>query len=90
MLFESSIKVTNLKNIVQLESSLGHFLALRKVFRKSINEWDAKTLEEWMCKLGFDFCVGVIKYGCITGAQLAHASFEFMRNTLGIADENQC
>jgi hypothetical protein len=41
-----------------------------------------------MCRLGFDFCMGVIKFGRITGMQLAHASFEFMRNTLGIADEN--
>lgn len=38
------IKDTNLRNIVQLESSLGHFLALKKKIRKSILDWDSKML----------------------------------------------
>ena len=80
--------MTNLKNIVQIQSSLGHFLALKKAYRKSIYDWDAKTLEIWMGRNGFDFCMGVIKYGRITGSILANASFEFMRDTLGITDEN--
>jgi len=87
-ILSSTIKVTNLKNIVQIESSLGHFLALKKAYRKSIYDWDTKTLEIWMGRNGFDFCMGVIKYGRITGSILANASFEFMRDTLGITDEN--
>jgi len=43
-----------------------------------------------MGRNGFDFCMGIIKYGRITGTQLANASYDFMRDTLGITDENQC
>ena len=41
---EFVLKDTNLRNIVQLESSLGHFLALKKKIRPSIQEWDNKRL----------------------------------------------
>jgi len=83
------VKESYLKNsIVQLESSLGHFLALKKKVRPSIKEWDSRRLEHWMGQVGFDFCMRVIKYGRITGAQLASADYDFMRDTLGITDEN--
>ena len=86
---EYSVKESFLKNsIVQLESSLGHFLALKKKMRPSIKEWDSQRLERWIGHVGFDFCQRVIKYSKISGAKLASADYQFMSDTLGITDEN--
>ena len=86
---EFTVKESFLTNsIVQLESSLGHFLALKKKIRPSIKEWDVERLERWMGHVGFDFCQRVVKFGRINGAKLAAADYQFMSDTLGITDEN--
>ena len=46
---EYQIRDTNMKNMVQLESSLGHFLALKKKIRPGIRDWDTKMIQVWMC-----------------------------------------
>lgn len=84
------IKKTNMHSMVQLESSISHFLALKKKIRPSIVEWDSKTVSIWMGRIGFDQCQKIILYGRVTGEVLANATFEFMHDTLGITDENQC
>ena len=73
-----------------MESSLGHFLALKKKIRKSIREWDSKTVQTWVAKVGFEFIQKLIMYGRINGAQLVSADYEWMRDALGIEDENEC
>lgn len=73
-----------------LESSFSHFLAVKKVFRKPLIEWDPPTLAAWMGRNGFENCINLIKFGRITGAMLDVADYAFMRDTLGITDENQC
>lgn len=44
------------EGIVQLEASLGHFLALKKSLRPGIKDWDSRRLEEWMGLVGFGYC----------------------------------
>ena len=62
-----------MKNIVQLESSLGHFLALKKKIRPGIRDWDTKMIQVWISQVGFEACKNIILYGKVTGAQLASA-----------------
>ena len=70
-ILESKIKVTNLKNIVKLEASLVHFVALKKSYRKPLNDWDPATLAAWMGRNGFEETINVIKFGRVTGAMLS-------------------
>ena len=46
---EYQIRDSNMKNMVQLESSLGHFLALKKKIRPGIRQWDNKMIQGWVC-----------------------------------------
>ena len=86
---EFIVKESYLKNsIVQIDSSLGHFLALKKKIRPSLSEWDARRVEHWMGEVGFDFCQQIIKFSRIDGAKLASIDLQFMKDTLGITDEN--
>ena len=86
---ELRVKESMLKNgIVQLEASWGHFLALKRKIRPSIKDWDLKRLQTWLAKIGFDYCQKIVQYSRITGARLASADYEFMRDTMGINDEN--
>ena len=41
---EFSIRDINIRNIVQLESSLGHFLALKKKIRPGLRDWTTKMI----------------------------------------------
>ena len=41
---EFSIRDINIRNIVQLESSFGHFLALKKKIRPGIRDWTTKMI----------------------------------------------
>ena len=41
---EFSIRDINIRNIVQLESSLGHFLALKKKIRPGLKDWTTKMI----------------------------------------------
>ena len=45
---DNFIRDTNMKNMVQLESSLSHFLALKKKVRPGINKWDSKMVQVWI------------------------------------------
>ena len=38
------IRDTGMKNMTQLESSLGHFLALKRNIRPGIKDWDTKMI----------------------------------------------
>ena len=62
-----------MKNIVQLESSLGHFLALKKKIRPGIRDWDTKMLQKWMGSIGFEDCRNIILYSKVTGTQMITA-----------------
>ena len=86
---EFIVKESYLKNsIVQIDSSLGHFLALKKRMRPNLIEWDIKRVEHWIGSVGFDYCMKVVKYSRIDGARLSKIDLRFMRDTLGITDEN--
>lgn len=87
---DMTIRDSNLRHITQLESSFGHFLALKTKVRASIEEWDTPTLQKWVSKIGFDYIARVILYGRVTGKMLASCDYDYMRDTLGIADENLC
>lgn len=65
-------------------------MALKKKIRPGIREWDTKMLQVWMCQIGFEACKNIILYGRVTGTQMATAHYEWMRDTLGITDENEC
>ena len=41
---ELSIRDINMRNIVQLESSMGHFLALKKKIRPGLRDWTTKMI----------------------------------------------
>lgn len=73
-----------------MESSAGHFLALKRVIRKSITYWDPMTVSQWLGTIGFERCMRIVKFGRISGQQLATADYDFMRDTLGLPDENMC
>ena len=61
-----------------------------KTQRKGIKEWDSETLSAWMGTIGFDYCIKIVKFGRITGEQIANASLEFMLDTIGVKDEKKC
>jgi len=44
----------------------------------------------WLGKVGFAECQKIVFYQKITGAKLASSGYDFMRDVLGITDENQC
>lgn len=87
---EMTIRDSNLRHISQLKSSLGHFLALKQKVRPSIVEWDTHALEKWVGKVGFDSIQRIIKFSRVTGSMLASSDSDYMRDTLGIQDENMC
>ena len=45
-------------------------------------------IQVWMGEVGFDYCQQIVMYGRVTGPQMVSADYEFMRDTLGITDEN--
>lgn len=67
-----------------------HFLALKKKIRPSVQEWDTKMIQIWMSKVGFQRCVRIVKNYGVIGEQIAVADNQYMKDTLGLPDENWC
>ena len=87
---EYTMKDSNLTDIVQLESNISHFLALKKKIRPPIREWDTSMLQSWLGKVGFGRIQRIIRNCNVTGVQLATGSDSWMQDTLGLPDENWC
>ena len=74
------------KNIVDIEASFVHCIALEKEIIQPITEWDSAKTSQWFEEIGFDDWANLAQHHNINGKTIVEADTDYLEDVLGIYD----